>query len=152
MPDRCILTFEYLLNWAKDNFSISTDKSRLDIDFIHGFLRTTYWAASRTREEVATSIENSICFGLFYEERQIGFARLVTDEAVFSWLGDVFIVPEFQKRGLGTWLIECVVSHPVAKRTKCLLGTRDAHGLYEKFGWYRREAMFRPENGEEDSN
>lgn len=131
---------------------VSADKDRLDIEVIHGFLSTSYWGASRTREEIEKTISNSICFGLFYEGRQIGFARLVTDEVVISWLGDVFVIPEFQKRGLGKWLMECVVSHPVAKRTKCLLGTRDAHGLYEKYGWIRKECMSRPEDEKEDSN
>jgi len=140
------------MNWVKDSFTISTDKDRLDIDVIHGFLETSYWGASRTRKEIETTIEKSICFGLFHGKRQIGFARLVTDEVVISWLGDVFVIPEFQKKGLGKWLMECVVSHPVTKKTKCLLGTRDAHGLYEKYGWNRKEVMSRPEDNDEDSN
>ena len=139
------------MNWKKDDFQISTDKTRLDIEVIHGFLRTSYWAADRSKEEIETTLSNSVCFGLFHGERQIGFARLVTDEVVISWLGDVFVLPEYRKKGLGKWLIECVSSHPIAKKTKCLLGTRDAHGLYEKYGWNRREMMTRPEEGNSQS-
>ncbi len=140
------------MNWENDSFKISTDKSILDVDVIHNFLKSSYWGTSRTREDVEKTIENSVCFGLYQEERQIGFARLVTDEVVISWLGDVFAIPEFQKKGLGKWLMECVISHPVTKRTKCLLGTRDAHQLYEKYGWNRKEVMSRPEDKEENSN
>ncbi|EDY80710.1 acetyltransferase, GNAT family [Verrucomicrobiia bacterium DG1235] len=145
-------TFEENMNWTNGDFTISTDKSRLDLDVIHGFLQTSYWGAERTRREIEKTIENSICFGLFYKERQIGFARLVTDEVVISWLGDVFVIPDFQNKGLGKWLMECVTSHPITKRTKCLLGTKDAHGLYEKYGWNRKEMMSRPEEEKEDSN
>ena len=139
------------MEWTKHNLIISTDKSRLDIEVIHGFLKTSYWAGARTREEIQKAIENSICFGLFQGDRQIGFARVVTDEVVVSWLGDVFIIPEFQKNGLGKWLMECIVSHPILKKTKCLLGTKDAHGLYEKYAFQRKELMSRPANGIEET-
>lgn len=131
------------MKWIKGEYTVSTDKRLLDVELIHGFLQTSYWAASRTREEVEATIARSICFGLYQGERQIGFARLVTDEVVISWLGDVFVIPEYQRRGLGRWLMECVCAHPVMGKTKCLLGTRDAHGLYEKYGWARTEAMSR---------
>ena len=134
------------MEWTKDSYTISTDKSRLDLDVIHGFLQTSYWAAARSRENLEKTIETSFCFGVFYGSRQIGFARVVTDEVVVSWLGDVFIIPEFQKRGLGKWLMECIVSHPTLRKTKCLLGTRDAHGLYEKYGFERKELMSRTED------
>ena len=135
------------MEWTKDIYTISTDKSRLDLDVIHGFLKTSYWAADRSREEIEKTIHTSICFGVFLEARQIGFARIVTDQVAHSWLGDVFVIPEFQKNGLGKWLIECIVSHPILMKTNCDLGTRDAHGLYEKFGFKRTELMTRPKNG-----
>jgi len=84
---------------------------------------------------------------VFEGDRQIGFARIVTDQVAHSWLGDVFIVSEFQGRGLGKWLMTCVVSHPVLKQASCDLGTRDAHGLYEQFAFKRAERMVRPKNG-----
>ena len=134
------------MEWEKDGFTVSNEKELLNVEVIYNFLRSSYWGASRTKAEIEKTIANSICFGLYHGNRQIGFARLVTDEAVISWLGDVFIIPEYQKRGLGKWLIECVTSHPIAKNTRCLLGTRDAHGLYEKFGWIRKEVMSRPKD------
>ena len=132
------------MEWTRDEYLISTEASRLDIDLIENFLRTSYWAADRNREDIERSIENSICFGLYRESRQIGFARIVTDEVKHSWLGDVFVIQEFQGKGLGTWLMESVVSHPVIQKTGCILGTRDAHGLYEKFAFERTELMARP--------
>jgi len=133
------------MEWSNNEFLVSTEKHRLDIDVINEFLANSYWASGRTREQIERTIENSICFGLFYGDRQIGFARLVTDEVAISWLGDVFVISDFQNRGLGKWLIECVTSHPNVKRTKCFLGTKDAHGLYEKYGWERKELMARPD-------
>ena len=134
------------MNWTKDDFSIDTDKNLLDIQVICGFLKSSYWGSSRTREQIQTSIDLSICFGVYHEEKQVGFARLITDEVVISWLGDVFIIPEYQKRGLGKWLMECITSHPVLNTTKCLLETKDAHGLYKPYGWDRKEVMIRPVN------
>lgn len=132
----------------KEGFVINTDPCLLDIRTIHDFLRTTYWAADRTLEEIRESVGNSICFGVYLEDRQIGFARVVSDHVSVSWLGDVFILPEFQGRGLGKWLMACVVSHPAVSRTRCILGTRDAHGLYEKYGFERIELMRRVPDGE----
>ncbi|HIG28377.1 MAG TPA: N-acetyltransferase [Verrucomicrobiales bacterium] len=135
------------MEWTKDSFTISTDKSHLDLDVIHGFLKTSYWAADRSREEIKATLETSICFGVFQGSRQIGFARTVTDRIAHSWLGDVFVIQEFQKNGLGKWLMECIVSHPILEQTSCELGTKDAHGLYEKFAFKRTELMTRPKNG-----
>jgi GNAT superfamily N-acetyltransferase len=134
------------MEWTKDSYRISTEKSRLDLEVIYGFLQTSYWGSSRSREQITKTMETSVCFGVFQGTRQIGFGRVVTDEVVVSWLGDVFIIPEFQKRGLGKWLMECIVSHPTIRKTKCLLGTRDAHGLYAKYGFKRQELMSRAED------
>lgn len=138
------------MNWSKNGFTIATDKSLLDIQVIHGFLKSSYWGASRTIEQIERSIDYSICFGLYQDGRQIGFARLITDEVVISWLGDVFVIPEFHNQGLGKWLMECVTSHPVLQKTKCLLETKDAHGLYEQYGWKRNEGMARRVDAFED--
>ena len=138
------------MEWSKDSFTVSTDKRLLDLEVIHGFLKTSYWAADRSREDIARTMEASICFGVYEETQQIGFARIVTDYVAHSWLGDVFIVPESQGRGLGKWLMTCVVSHPVLKQTSCDLGTRDAHGLYEQFAFERVERMVRPKSGADE--
>ena len=118
-------------------FEISTDKSRLDLEMIHRFLsEKSYWAKNRTLEQTKTAIENSICFGLYEERRQIGFARVVTDKATFAYLGDVFVLDEFRGEGLGKWLMETVISHAeIQGLRRWVLATRDAHGLYEQFGF-----------------
>ena len=124
---------------GRDGFVISTDRSRLDLDALHQFLsRDSYWAVGRPREVVQRSIEGSLCFGLFDPEgRQAGFARVVTDYATFGWLCDVFVLPAYRGRGLGTWLVQTVVDAPELKDVRRLvLGTRDAHELYRRHGGF----------------
>lgn len=118
-------------------FAISTEKSRLQIDVIQSFLTNdSYWAQRRTPKQTRTAIENSICFGLYHHDRQIGFARVVSDQATFAYLGDVFVIEEFRGRGLSKWLMEVVVAHPdLQGLRRWVLATRDAHGLYEKTGF-----------------
>ena len=122
---------------TKDGFEISTDKSRLQFDVIQRFLEEeSYWAANRTPQQTLTAIENSICFGLYHVERQIGFGRVVSDLATFAYLGDIFVIPEFRGRGLSKWLMETIVSHPdLQGLRRWVLATRDAHGLYEQYGF-----------------
>ena len=118
-------------------FVISTDPARLDLDVIHGYLAgTSYWAAGRAREVVARALRHSLCFGVYRDRQQIGFARVVTDFATFAWLADVFILDKYQGAGLGKWLIGCVLLHPdLQGLRRFLLATKDAHGLYRQFGW-----------------
>jgi len=120
---------------TKDEFEINTEKSRLQIDMIQSFLAgESYWAQDRTLEQTRRAIENSLCFGVYEGERQIGFARVVSDLATFAYLGDVFILDEFRGRGLSKWLMEAIVSHPgLQGLRRWILATRDAHGLYEQF-------------------
>ena len=122
---------------SREGFTISTDPGRLDVDAIHRFLSgDSYWAADRTREQTQTAIDNSICFGVYKSERQIGFARVVSDRATFAYIGDVFVIEEFRGRALGKWLMETIVGHPdLQGLRRWLLATRDAHGLYEQFGF-----------------
>lgn len=135
------------LRWEREGFVVSTDPALLDTEFIVRSLQSTYWAGERTREDILQSLRApaSVSFGLYDSRttRQIGFARLVTDHVTFTWLCDVFVAPEWRGKKLGTWLIECVVLHPSVKYVRTTLGTRDAHGLYEKFGFERRERMNR---------
>jgi GNAT superfamily N-acetyltransferase len=118
-------------------FSISLDKSRLQIEVIQKFLADeSYWANRRTLEQTLAAIENSLCFGLFHSDRQIGFARVISDRATFAYIGDVFVIKEFRGRGLSKWLMETIISHPELQGLRrWLLATRDAHGLYEQFGF-----------------
>jgi len=125
------------MEWQKDLYTISTDKSRLNLDTIHRFLsEDSYWARDRTLKQTQTAIQNSICFGMYDGARQIGFARVVTDRSTFAYLGDVFILEEFRGRSLGKWLMETIISHPeLHGLRRWVLATRDAHGLYEQFGF-----------------
>jgi len=119
----------------REGFQISTDRSRLDIDAICRFLlEESYWAQNRTREQTQIAIENSICFGVYLAERQIGFARVVSDRATFAYVGDVYILDEFRGRGLSKWLMQVMVDHPdLQGLRRWVLATRDAHGLYKQF-------------------
>jgi GNAT superfamily N-acetyltransferase len=122
---------------TRGTYRISTKKSDLDIQLIQKWLNEdTYWATTRNLEIIKTSIENSLCIGLYDSERQIGFARIVTDYATFAWLCDVFIAPEYRGKGLGKWLIETIVNQPILSKLLILLGTRDAQGLYKQYGGF----------------
>jgi len=115
---------------------ISTDKQRLDVEMIHSFLVDESWATTRTFEQTKTAIENSICFGVYIDGKQVGFARVVSDRATFAYLGDVFILDEYRGQGLSKQLMETIVSHPELQGLRrWLLATKDAHGLYEQFGF-----------------
>ena len=133
-----------ILETHKDNFTISTDPARLNVDAICDFLTRAYWARGRPRERTERAISNSLVFGLYDGEKQIGLARVVSDYAVFAYLCDVFIHEEYRTHGLGKWLIETVMSHPdLQGLRRWTLATRDAHGLYRQFGW---DTMRNPEN------
>jgi GNAT superfamily N-acetyltransferase len=123
------------MEWRNEEFRINTDKERLDIEAIQRFLEEeSYWAKTRTLEQTKHAIENSLCFGVYHHNRQIGFARVVSDMATFAYLGDVFILEEFRGRGLSKWLMEAIVAHPdLQGLRRWLLATRDAHGLYAQF-------------------
>jgi GNAT superfamily N-acetyltransferase len=114
---------------------ISTDKKLLQINLIHEFLHEeSYWAKDRTLEQTKRAIENSLCFGVYFETRQIGFARVVSDFATFAYIGDVFILQEFRRNGLSKLLMEAMLSHKdLQGLRRWVLATKDAHGLYEQF-------------------
>lgn len=131
------------MEWTRDQFRLTDDKSRLDMDVIVALLQSTYWAAERSRDQIEISLAHSLCFGMFETDRQIGFARAVTDHATFTWICDVVIAQEHRGRGLGKWLIECMLQHPALQTTMHVLRTRDAHGLYQAFGFERTEYLRR---------
>jgi GNAT superfamily N-acetyltransferase len=114
---------------------ISTDNARLEIEMIQRFLaEESYWAQTRTMEQTRTAIENSLCFGVYLNGRQIGFARVVSDFATFAYLGDVFVLDEFRGRGVSKRLMSEITAHPrLQGLRRWVLATRDAHGLYEQF-------------------
>jgi len=123
-------------NYKWDNFFISTDPELSDIDAICSMLAKSYWASTRSRDVIKNSLKNSLCFNLFDGQRQIGIARVITDHATFAYLCDVFIEEEYRGRGLGKWLLECILDYPTLKEIKkFMLATRDAHNFYRKFGF-----------------
>lgn len=123
--------------------TVSTDKTKLNVPFIQDFLKDIYWAAARTIDEVQTTIDSSFCFGIYLDEVQIGFARVVTDYVVFAYLMDVFIAEEHRGNGYSSILISTMMNEPDLKNIKIWrLATSDAHFLYEKFGF---KALAHPE-------
>lgn len=124
------------MEWTRDGFTISTDPARIDLDFVHDFLTRSYWAEGIPRATVARSIAGSLSFGIYEGTRQAGFARVITDKATFAYLADVFVAEGFRGRGLSRWLLACILAHPdLQGLRRFLLATRDAHGLYQKFGF-----------------
>ena len=132
------------MDWQNGEFTISTDRDRLQTDAIHRFLsEESYWAQNRTKEQTLTAIKNSLPFGVYTGENQIGFARIVTDYATFAYLGDVYILEDFRAKGLSKWLMDVIIGHPELQGLRrWILATRDAHTLYEKFGFH---ALVHPE-------
>ena len=115
---------------------ISTDPARLDIGLVCEFLQSSYWASGRRRSVIERSMKNSLCFGAYLSGRQVAFARVVSDRAVFAYLMDVFVLPEFRSRGISRALMRAILDHPELQNLRVfLLATRDAHGLYSKFGF-----------------
>ena len=121
---------------TRGQYSITTDHDKLDIDAIHAYLSRSFWAEGIPKEMVAKSIANSLCFGLFDGDAQVGFARVVTDRATFAYLCDVYVLESHRGRGLGKWLIDTVMAHPDLQGLRRFqLVTRDAHGLYSRHGF-----------------
>ncbi|MCC7293649.1 MAG: GNAT family N-acetyltransferase [Phycisphaerales bacterium] len=121
---------------TRDEFQISTDRSRIDARAVQAFLQRSYWAAGIPLETVRRSIEHSICFGVYHDDRLVGFARVITDRATFAYLGDVFIDEPLRGLGLSKWLVATILEHPELQGLRrWLLVTRDAHDLYRRFGF-----------------
>lgn len=121
--------------WRQGECTISTDKPRLNLEIVHGFLKNSYWARGVSEENVKRRIENSLVFGLYDGEEQAGFARVVTDYSSFAYLEDVFVLESYQGRGLGKWLIEVLLSYPGLEGVRWSLATRDAQQLYRRYGF-----------------
>ena len=121
---------------AKTEYELSFDSARFDVEAVHAYLSTSYWAAGIPESVLRKAMENSLCVGAYAGTEQVGFARVVTDRATFAYLADVFVLESHRGRGLGVWLMECIKAHPdLQGLRRWILGTRDAHGLYRKIGF-----------------
>jgi len=119
-----------------DGLTVSTDPARLDLDVIHTFLARSYWAAGIPRELVSRALEHSLCFGAFEDERQVGFARVISDHATYAYVSDVFVLESHRGRGVGKRLMAAIMAHPELQGLRrWTLFTRDAHGLYRQYGF-----------------
>lgn len=135
-----------------NRYYISTDKSKLDVDMIVAFLsQRSYWAKGRTQEKIERSIANTLCFGVYADNgRQVGFARVLSDFSVFAWIMDVFVLEDFRGKGLSKLLMAAIMEHPdLQGLERWGLGTKDAHGLYEQFGFRKLKT---PETKMEKTN
>ena len=125
------------MEWQRGDYEVSTDPARIDIESVHRFLSDeAYWSPGVPEDVVRRAIAGSLVFGLYRGSAQVGLARVVSDRATFAWLCDVYVLEEHRGHGLGKWLMECVKAHPdLQGLRRWLLATRDAHGLYEQFGF-----------------
>ncbi len=129
------------MKWHYHDITVIDDRNAVDVDRVHALLQQSYWASERSKKLIAESLEHSLCFSVLQAGKQIGFARVVSDYAVFSWIADVMIDPHYRGQGIGKFLMQCITNHPAIKHTTQTLCTRDAHGLYEQYGFAREEFM-----------
>jgi GNAT superfamily N-acetyltransferase len=131
------------VNWTRGKYHLTDDRRRLDFDAICRLLDKTYWAKGRPRAVMRRALRHSFCLALLHDRRLVGFARAVTDHTTFAWICDVVIDPDHRGRGLGRWLVERLIHHPQLQTRSQVLATRDAHTLYTRFGFRRREYLKR---------
>ena len=125
-----------VIEQRKGEYAISTDTARIDVDAVADYLSRSYWAAGRSREQIERSLAHSICFGLYHDGRQVGFARVISDHATFAYRCEVYVLEAHRGNGLGKWLVDVVLAHPELQGLRrWMLATRDAHELYRQFGF-----------------
>jgi len=129
------------MNWTHGEFTLTDDSSRLDVAKTHALLDATYWGVRRPLPVVQRMLQHSLPFILLLGQDQVGFGRVVSDFTVFSWVADIVIDPKCRGRGLGKWMTRCIREHPAIAHTQMVLQTRDAHGLYERYGFARNPAL-----------
>lgn len=123
------------MRWTRGEYAVVDNATLIDVDAVHGFLHDAYWAKGRSRMVVELAMERSLSFGLLHGDRTIGFARVITDFAVVGIVEDVFVLPEYQGKGLGRWMMECLLSHPALTGIELILESREARGFYEGLGF-----------------
>ncbi len=133
------------IEFIREDYTISSDPARLDLSWIYSYLTDeSYWARGISNQVFQKSVENSLCFGIYHQERQVGFGRVISDFATFAYLADVFVAEAYRGQGLGKWLVECIIAYPELQGLRrWMLATSDAHGLYERYGF---AVLRHPEN------
>lgn len=129
------------MEWFFKEFTVDDDNQKTNAEAVYHLLKDTYWAKGRTLETVKKTVANSHCFNVWKDGRQVGFARVVTDYAVFGWIADVIVDEQFRGQGLGKFLVRCICEHPELPY-HLVLRTEDAHSLYEKYGFKTKELIF----------
>lgn len=129
------------MEWSRDSFILTDDPARIDLAITQTLLRNTYWGVRRPPEVVEKMLAHSLPFVLLHEGVQMGFGRVVSDFTVFSWIADIIIDTPFRGRGLGKWMMGCIADHPSIRHTQMVLQTRDAHALYERYGFSGNPAL-----------
>jgi GNAT superfamily N-acetyltransferase len=129
------------MEWERDEFLLTDAATQVDVQRTYELLSQTYWGVRRPYEVVEKMAKHSLCFALLHDGSQVGFGRAVTDYTVFSWIADIVIESRFRGRGLGKWMMSCIMEHPALQGTQFVLQTRDAHALYERYGFSRSEAL-----------
>ena len=129
------------MEWHRDEFMISDDPKRVNLEIVADLLAKTYWGHKRSRPVLEKLIPKSFCFSLFRNGEQVGFARVVSDFTVFSWLSDLVIEDKYRGKGLGRWFMDCILGHPEIGKTQFVLQTTHAHGFYERYGFRGSEKI-----------
>ena len=135
------------MEWHRDEFTITDDRNKVQAEGVAELLSRTYWGHKRPRQVVEKLIPNSFCFSLLRNGEQIGFARVVTDFTVFSWLSDLVINDHYRGKGLGRWFLDCILNHPEIAGTQFVLQTTHGHALYKKFGFQGSEKLMTRQPG-----
>ena len=131
------------MEWILNDYKLTDDPKRVDVKKVHQLLTVTYWAEDRSIKQVEDSLKFSLCFSIFKSRDQVGFGRVVTDHVLFAWIADIVIDPEHRGKGLGKFMMSVITQHPKIPQHMQLLRTKDAQGLYEKFGFVNEECMIR---------
>jgi GNAT superfamily N-acetyltransferase len=131
------------MDWPFKEYILTDDRHRVDVKKVHQLLSSTYWAEGRSMEQVENSLQFSLCFSIFKDKDLVGFGRVVTDHVLFAWIADIVIDPVNRGEGLGKFMMSVITEHPDIPQHMQLLRTKDAHGLYEKFGFVADECMIR---------
>jgi GNAT superfamily N-acetyltransferase len=124
------------MRWTRGEFAVVDNQTLIDVDAVHDFLKGSYWAKGRSKMVVQLAMERSLAFGLIHEDRTIGFARVITDFAVVGVIEDVYVLPEFQGKGLGSFMMDCLMSHPALAGLELYTASRKARGFYERMGFH----------------